>query len=120
MDNILTALSDFTLSLARMVDRIPTTFWPDVSKAFIGSLLGASLAFSFALWRDRVLRSREQKAAGNLALAILARQWSDFFRISSAVKQHRAAVLNQEPSIPIWLQILPIDHVFSDRLVFDI
>src|SRR5438270_6059908 len=88
-----------------LVDAIPTAFFADILKTLIGSLVGAGLAFRYALRRDEAARLRDQRAAGNLALAILARQLSDFTVTKAGIVQHRASVLEVQPMSPLWMQL---------------
>ncbi|TMC49616.1 MAG: hypothetical protein E6J20_17785, partial [Chloroflexi bacterium] len=103
-----------------LVDAIPTAFFADILKTLIGSLVGAGLAFRYALRRDEAARLRDQRAAGNLALAILARQLSDFTVTKAGIVQHRASVLEVQPMSPLWMQLKPIQIDYADSLRFDI
>lgn len=95
-------------------------FLADIAKTLIGSLVGAGLAFQYALRRDKAARRLDQKAAGNFALAILARQFSDFQVTKVGIARHRAWVLKQEPNAPVWMQLNPIQIDYSEALRFDI
>ena len=98
-----------------------SSFLLDIAKMFVGALVGGGLAFHYALRRDEAVRRRDQKAAGNLALAILARQFSDFQVTKLGIDQHIAWVLKEDPKTPLWLQLKPIQADYSvDTLRFDI
>lgn len=101
---------------------IPYTFAVDVAKSLIGSFIGAGLAFALALWRDHILRLRDRRAAGNLAIATIARQYSDFLQVRTSINEHRQMVLQANPnvSVPPWMQMKPMHFLSSDNLKFNL
>lgn len=120
IDNFFRAITWFLASLSLLLDQIPATFWSDVAKALIGSFVGAGLAFAFALRRDRMVRIRDQKGAGNLAMAIIARQLSDFLNLRFVLEEYRRTILSNQPNLPLWMQMKPTTFLFSDSLRFNI
>jgi len=111
------SLVDFTQLLA---NRLPDNFAADAFKSFIGSLVGAGLAFWFALRKDKLIRLQTQKAAGNLAVTTLARLMNDFFQVRAALAKNRADVLAEQPQSPIWMQIKPLTWNYAEHLRFSI
>ena len=107
-------------SLLGLIVSIPATFWSDIAKTLIGTLVGAGLAFKYALRRDSLSRIHEQRAAGNFAMAILARQLSDFAVTKVGIEQHRSWVLKEQPQTPLWMQLKPIQIVYAGSLSFDL
>jgi len=92
----------------------------DIGKAIIGSFAGATFAFIFALrMYNRQLR-RENKAAGNLAMATLRRQYNDFMVYGRGVKKTYDDMFRVEPHAPLWLLLKPHHYTFSGPLRFDI
>src|SRR5688572_20006918 len=100
-------------------DRLPDDFAVDVLKSFVGTLLGAGLAFWFALRKDGLARLREQRAAGNAAIAAAARMTSDFAQVRFAIAEHRKQVLILQPSTPMWMLVKPTPFRHANELHFD-
>jgi hypothetical protein len=102
------------------LEKIPATFWSDVAKSLLGSFVGAGLAFWYALRRDAIVRRRDQKAAGNFAMAIIGRQLSDFLVVKKGIDEHRREVQAVQPNTPLWMGLKPIQIEFSQGLTFDL
>ena len=49
----------------------PSSALFDIGKTMVGAFFGAGFAFGLTIYRDRRLRIREQRAAGNMAMTIL-------------------------------------------------
>jgi hypothetical protein len=88
----------------------------DFIKTIFGTLMGAGLAF-WSNWHfQKLQRNRANLSAGNMAIAILSRQFGDFVIF-------RAGFLNDiedRNKFPSWLQIKPSLFQFSDNLRFDL
>lgn len=98
----------------------PELHWLDITKTIIGSFAGATFAFMFAFWMHNRQRRRENKAAGNLAMATLARQLNDFIIYKRGIRESHQEMLKAHPKAPPWLQLKPIHYTFSGPLKFDI
>lgn len=65
-------LQDVTQSIGNayvwLAAQLTPTFVSDVVKTLIGTLVGAGVAFYFAIRKDNLNRRLEQKAAGNIDL----------------------------------------------------
>jgi hypothetical protein len=90
----------------------------DVLKSAIGPFLGAGAAFALALWRDRRLRIRDRKAAGNMAVLTLLRQTNDYLTAATTLRTYRDWLLKQQPSSPPWMLMKPMHFDHSDALRF--
>lgn len=101
-------------------ERFPRDFAADVFKALLGTLIGGTLAFWFALRKDHLIRRQEQRAAGNAAITIVARMVSDFMQVRFAIADHRKTVLAAQPGTPLWMQVLPMPFRYAENLHFDI
>ncbi len=97
----------------------PANFWLDMTKTLVGSFVGASLAFGSNLWFQNKERKRKYKAAGNLALATVVRQWNDFLVVRKGFMQTRQAIIEQNANAPIYLHAKPTHFYFSESLKFD-
>src|SRR4051812_11265051 len=53
----------------------------DIAKTLVGVFIGAGLAFATNEMVQRRSRARDDKAAGNVALATIGRAYSDFLRV---------------------------------------
>jgi hypothetical protein len=100
-------------------DRLPEGFAADVFKSLLGTLIGAGVAFWFALRKDAATREREQRAAGNAAITTLAGMTSDFVQVRFAIAQTRKAALALEPNAPVWMHVKPLPFRHGDTLRFD-
>jgi hypothetical protein len=101
-------------------EQLPPSFTADVLKALIGSLVGAGLAFWFALRKDRLMRLLAQRAAGNLAVTTLARMTGDFLQVRAALVENRDHVLAEQPHSPVWMLIKPLIWNHAENLHFDV
>src|SRR5207244_3379200 len=109
----MTDLGEFWQALS---DHLPTNFAADVFKTLIGTFIGAGLAFWFAIRKENMTRAREQRAAGNAAVTALLRMASDFAQVRLAIQDHRERVLAEQPTLPIWMQVLPMPFKHSENL----
>ncbi|WP_155734178.1 hypothetical protein [Pandoraea pnomenusa] len=87
-----------------------------IFSTLVGSFAGAGLAFVSNRYADHVERNRANLAAGNMAIAILSRQYGDFV-IFRASLQAEATTKHQHPD---WLQISPSFLSFPEWLAIDI
>jgi len=96
------------------------SFWLDVAKAFLGAFFGAGLAFLSNNWFQSRQRRRDNIAAGNLAIAVLARQMDDLLNISKGFLEDREEKLGTRgDKAPPWLWFRPITFPFTQDLHFD-
>jgi hypothetical protein len=91
-------------------------FW----STLIGAFAGAFLAFWFGLHRDKITRRNEHKAAGNVAMATIARQLSEFIQLKQKLYAHREDVIKRFPAAPLWFQVLPLQRHFSQSPTYDL
>src|SRR6266436_1108701 len=96
------------------------SFWLDVTKTFIGALLGAGLAFGSSLYIQWRLRIQDNIRAGNLALALLAGMLNSFLGLRVALLQTQQEVLRQNSKAPFWMQFKPTHHNFLQSASFDL
>lgn len=96
------------------------SFWLDVTKTFIGALLGAGLAFGSTLYIQWRLRKQENIKAGNLALALLVNALNAFLSTRKALLQTREEVLKRHPNAPLWVQFKPSQYAFGELTSFDL
>lgn len=101
-----------------MLASLPDSFWPDLTKTLVGSFVGAGLAFFSNYWIQRRERIRKQKAAGNFALSVLARQFNDFLVLRRGYDEEKQRLSGHSPPLPRWLT-KPIHYYFSDSLRID-
>lgn len=94
--------------------------WFDFLKTIVGSFAGATFAFMFAQWTQNQIRSRENKAAANLAVMTLARQLNDFIILKRGVEEVQSKLRSTNPNPPPWMQLTTIHYTFSASLRFDI
>lgn len=87
-----------------------------VFNSALGPFFGALFAFFVNLFLLRQQRRRENKAAGNLAMATLSRMYGDFLIAKSAI-QHD---LKTRKDLAACLQIRPTIFEFSESLTFDL
>lgn len=90
--------------------------WLDVFKALAGAFSGAFFAYLLNLRIQRVQRDRGNLAAGNLALAVLSKQYGDFLVMHASVLQQA----EERKALPSWLQLMPSMMVLSESLKFDL
>lgn len=97
------------------------TLVADVAKLTVGAFAGATFAFCLASYRDRCLRIREQKAAGNMAMTILIRQFLEMSKLRDEIEAERQRVRAASATTPPkWMEIRPIPVEFNDALRFDL
>ncbi len=101
-------------------DIFPANFTLDVFKALLGTLIGAGLAFWFALRKDYLTKREERKAAGNYAVLTLLRQTDDYLRTHAAIEAFRDALLKHQPKSPPWMHIKPMHLNYSENLKFNL
>jgi hypothetical protein len=97
-------------------DIFPANFTLDVFKALLGTLIGAGLAFWFALRKDYLTKREERKAAGNYAVLTLLRQTDDYLRTKAVIGAFRDDILKHQPKSPLWMLIKPMHLNYSDSL----
>ena len=97
-------------------DCLQPSLWVDLFKTFAGVFTGATLAFLANIRIQGLQRERSNLAAGNMAIAILSRQYGDFAIFRAGLKQELAEKCNW----PGWLQIKPTIFQLSDNLKFDL
>lgn len=90
--------------------------WLDFIKTLTGVFVGAILAFCTNLWIQHLHRRRNNLATGNMALAVLSRQYGDFVMFRAGLKQE----LEDRSAWPRWLQIQPTVFSLSDHLRIDL
>lgn len=91
--------------------------WFDLLKTVIGSFLGATFAFAFAMWREGKKELKDNCAAGNVATLVLARQLSDYNKTVTSLKYFDNAVLKQNAELPYWMRMVPaVPPLYSDYL----
>src|SRR5256885_5458213 len=96
------------------------SFWLDVTKTFIGALLGAGLAFTSALLVQWSLRRTENIKAGNLALTLLRYMLVSFLALRKAQVQIQDEVRTHFPEAPPWVHFKPSQYPFSESTAFDL
>ncbi|MFM0649393.1 hypothetical protein PQR14_34180 [Paraburkholderia bryophila] len=86
----------------------------DLAKTIPGPFFGALFAFQFSGWRARQQKRDEQKAAGNVAMATLCHQWTDFrmFKVAFDLESKRKQ--------PDWAKINPTIFEFSAPQAIDL
>jgi len=92
----------------------------DIFKSFIGALLGAGLAFIFALRKDHLTRTKERKAAANLAMITLLQQTDDYLNAKAHIQEFRTNLLKAQPETPPWMFIKPMHLNYSSELRFNL
>ena len=102
------------MPLADCLCPIPSP-WLDIGKTLVGVFAGAFLAFCANLYLQHLQRQRSNLAAGNMALAILSRQYGDFVIFRAGLRRE----LDEMPSFAGWLQIKPTVFALSDSLRID-
>ena len=90
--------------------------WLDIAKTLVGAFAGAGLAFLANIRIQYLQRHRINQAAGNMALAILSRQYGDFIIFRAGLKQD----LDERQSWPGWLQVKPTVFGLSESLRFEL
>jgi len=95
-------------------------FLLDIVKTLIGAFVGALLAF----WVNRLTENRkierEQRAACNLALTLLSKQYGDFLISKASVASNKKGALELWPGLPLWMQLQPTLFTFSVKQNLDI
>jgi hypothetical protein len=107
-------------AFASLTSSLPAGFLADVFTIFIGSFLGAGLAIFFATRKQDTIRRRDQKAAGNLAIATLARLANDFALARAVILNYRELILREQPRLPLWMHIKPAHFSHATALRFDL
>jgi hypothetical protein len=85
----------------------------------IGSFTGAGLAFASNIFFQQKDRNRRNKASGNLALSIIARQYNDFLILRKGFQAERDRVAKGSQNAPPWLQARPMHFYFNEGLKFN-
>jgi hypothetical protein len=112
-------MDDVMALFQALADRLPDNFATDVLKSLLGTLIGAGMAFWFAIRKDTFTREREQRAAGNAAITTLANMTSDFVQVRFAIARNRKEVLKQQPKAPVWFHVKPLPFRHGESLRFD-
>ena len=81
----------------------------------LGTFVGAALAFGANLIIQSLQRKKIKIAAGNMAIAILSKQFGDYIIFRSGLLNE----LSDRAAFPKWLQIKPTTFRFSESLKFD-
>jgi hypothetical protein len=84
-----------------------------------GALVGASLAFLFNYILQRRVHRREEKAAGNYAMATLSLQFNGFVNVRRLYRRQLEACRALSAQTPVWFAMHPILHFLPARLDFD-
>lgn len=92
---------------------------PQFWTTLIATFIGATLAFQFGIWRDKIVRRREEKVSGNVAMIVISRQLSDFIQLKRNIVAHRSEVLAEFPESPPWFQMLPVPLPPATSLTLD-
>ena len=95
------------------------SFWLDVLKTLIGAFTGALLAFLVNIRLQQLERKRKEKAAGNLMLAILSRQFGDYVIAKAGFLADKVEALERDAKTPSWNLFKPTLFQFSDELKVD-
>jgi hypothetical protein len=83
---------------------------------YMGStFVGAALVFSANIYLQNRQRKNANKAAGNMALTILSKQYGDFVIFRAGLKNE----LSEREQFPAWLQLQPTIFSLSESLRFD-
>lgn len=90
--------------------------WLDFIKTLTGVFVGAILAFGTNLWIQHLHRRRNNLATGNMALAVLSRQYGDFVIFRANLNRE----LEDRSAWPGWLQIQPTVFGLSEHLRIDV
>jgi len=90
--------------------------WTGFLSPLLSTLVGALLAFTVNLKIQKHQRKNQNKAAGNAALAILAKQYGDFLIFRAGLRHD----LTERQNFPPWLQLRPTLFRFSENLKIDI
>ncbi len=93
--------------------------WFDVGKTLGATFVGAVLAFAANLHFQNTQRKKDQRTAGNLALATLSRQYGDFVIAKSGFEMESKQAQSIAPEIPLWRALKPTFHEFNSELLFD-
>jgi hypothetical protein len=106
---------------AGVVPKLPGTGdqWLDFGRTVIGTLVGATAAFLFNLWLQHLARRRENLAAGNLAMLVLSRQFSDTLILKRGTEENQVKALKGDASAPLWAQVKPTHFYFPPTLTFN-
>lgn len=86
---------------------IPPGYVQDIVKIAIGAFIGAGLALLIVSLRRNAARRREQRAAGNLAIATLDRIANDFALARAVILDYREFILREQPRLPHWMHVKP-------------
>ena len=97
----------------------PPSWWIDVLKTLVATFLGAGLAFAANLHFQVQQRKKDQRTAGNLALATLSRQYGDFVIAKATFEMEAKEAQLRIPEIPLWRALKPTIHEFNSELLFD-
>lgn len=93
--------------------------WMDFARVVAGAFMGATFAFLFNFWLQWHVRCRQELAAGNLALIVLAQHLVDTHIVERGIRDHVAKTMAKVPDTPRWAQLWPQHFYFSDKLKFD-
>lgn len=102
-----------------MAEGCTLPFWLDVLKTLLGVFVGALLAFFVNIRIQRLERKRQEKAAGNLMLAVLSKQFGDFVIAKAGILMDKENSLDKAHHTPRWNQLQPTLFQFSDELKTD-
>lgn len=108
-----------TISAAVPAPKSASDNWFDVFKTLVGTFTGAGLAFLANLEIQKRTRRREEKAAGNYAMAVLARQYNGFLNLKRTVEEEAQRCRDRAPLAPVWFVFRPVMHFLRDDLEFD-
>lgn len=90
--------------------------WVTIATTLTSTFFGAALAFIANIKIQNRQRENANKAAGNVALAILAKQYGDFIIFKAGLEKETT----DRQNFPPWLQLSPTILRFSETLRFDI
>jgi hypothetical protein len=86
----------------------------------IGTFIGAALAFAANAFSQYLQRRRDHRAAGNVALMLLAEQLSDFANYRYGFLKELDGKVAAAPDYPFWAVASPMIFSFSDSLHQDV
>lgn len=92
-------------------------WWIDLLKTLSATLVGAGLAFFINFYFQSRQHTSDQRTAGNLALAMLSRQYGDFVIAKTALELELTNSANSQ--IPLWRALKPTLFEFNSDLFFD-
>ncbi len=111
---------DLPRFLQALAEAVPDHFGSDIAKTLIGTLVGALVAFWFALRKDALNRRNDHRAAGHMAMTTLGRMTSDFIQVKAGIEEEKAKMLAVFPQAPLWMQLKPMPFAWGEHLRFDI